>query len=335
MITGRIDEALAAASRSLDEAPPDARRTRSIAANIRGGTLAHEGRIDEGLADFERARVEAGDDRDALLRYYVNMSDTLQLLGRFEASLDVAGQGFELARSAGVERTSGAILAVNTVDPLFALGEWDRADELIESSLELNPPAVFRVYLRRAKMRSTLWRGDPQRRARPVRALGGAGAAARRVRGPDPRRPRPRPRRRASRPGRPARRLAAGAAPHRAPPARVPGWNLPLAAAAARTIARVREADNDPTALRRRGGAAARPRRRARAGRPSRSGRPSSTPSSPATTAPATDVDAWLAARARGVGAGGRGAHAPPDRARPRPRTGARRRPRRRVRDAR
>ena len=41
MITGRIEEALAASSRSLDEAPPDARRTRSIAANIRGGTLAH------------------------------------------------------------------------------------------------------------------------------------------------------------------------------------------------------------------------------------------------------------------------------------------------------
>ena len=162
MVTGRIEEALAASTRSLDEAPPEARRTRSIAANIRGGTLTHEGRIEEGMADFERARIEAGDDRDALLRYYVNMSDTLQLLGRFDDSLDVANQGFELARSAGVERTSGAILAVNTVDPLFTLGEWDRADALIDSSLELNPPTMFLIYLRRAKMRSTLWRGDPR-----------------------------------------------------------------------------------------------------------------------------------------------------------------------------
>lgn len=249
MITGRIEEALAAASRSLDEAPADARRTRSIAANIRGGTLAHEGRIDEGLAFLERAKVEAGDDRDALLRYYVNMSDTLQLLGRFEASLDIAAQGFELARSAGVERTSGAILSVNTVDPLFALGEWDRADELIASSLELNPPAVFRVYLRRAKMRSTLWRGDPQTALAQYEQWAA-----------------------------PAQELAefedqtrAGLAldlagvhlglgdPHTAwqqvlplielPRLASPGWNLPLAAAAARTIARVREVDNDTTAL--------------------------------------------------------------------------------------
>ena len=249
MITGRIDEALSAASRALEEAPPEAGRTRSIAANIRGGTLAHEGRIEEGLADFERARVEAGDDRDALLRYYVNMSDTLQLLGRFEASLDIAAQGFELARSAGVERTSGAILAVNNVDPLFALGEWDRADELIDSSLELNPPAVFRVYLRRAKMRSTLWRGDPraalgqyehwstpgqqladfedQTRAGLALDLAGVHLGL-----GDPR---------AAwlcvRPLIDLPRLAS------------PGWNLPLAAAAARTIARVREHEGDTTAL--------------------------------------------------------------------------------------
>ena len=98
MITGRIEEAISSATRALEEAPPDARRTRSIAANIRGGTLAHEGRIDEGLADFDAPVRRAGDDRDALLRYYVNMSDTLHLLGRFEESLDIAAQGFELAR---------------------------------------------------------------------------------------------------------------------------------------------------------------------------------------------------------------------------------------------
>ena len=45
---------------------------------------------------------------------------------------------------------------------MFALGRWDEADELIDASLDLEPPMVFRLYLRRAKLRSALWRGDPE-----------------------------------------------------------------------------------------------------------------------------------------------------------------------------
>ncbi len=161
MVSGRPEQAIAAATEALELAPETAHRTRSIAANVRGGTLVFEGRIDEGLADYEFARTLAHGDRDALLRYHVNRSDALNLLGRFAESIAVAEEGFELAREAGVERTSGAILTVNTVDPLFALGEWARAEALIDASLELQPPAVFRTYLRRAKVRSTVWRGDP------------------------------------------------------------------------------------------------------------------------------------------------------------------------------
>ena len=106
--------------------PESAHRTRSIAANVRGGTLVHEGRIDEGLADYELARkLGAGDDRDALLRYHVNtLRHAATCSGGSRNRSTSPRQGFELARSAGVERTSGAILTVNTVDPLFALGEW-------------------------------------------------------------------------------------------------------------------------------------------------------------------------------------------------------------------
>jgi DNA-binding CsgD family transcriptional regulator len=133
-----------------------------VAANVRGGTHIHAGRIEQGMSDYVLAKEVAGDDRDALLRYYVNTSDTLHLLGRFDDSIARASAGLDLAREAGVERTSGAILAVNTVDPLFALGRWAEAAELIDRSLDLHPPAVFLVYLRRTKVRSTLWGGDPQ-----------------------------------------------------------------------------------------------------------------------------------------------------------------------------
>ena len=162
MVSGREDDAIAAATLALEIAPESARRSKSVAANVRGGTHMHAGRFELGMADYDLAREVAGDDRDALLRYYVNTSDTLHLLGRFEESIARAQSGLDLAREAGVERTSGAILTVNTVDPLFALGRWREADDLIDRSLELQPPAVFLVYLRRAKVRSTLWRGDPR-----------------------------------------------------------------------------------------------------------------------------------------------------------------------------
>jgi DNA-binding CsgD family transcriptional regulator/tetratricopeptide (TPR) repeat protein len=162
MVSGQSEQAIAAATEAIRLAPPDASRTRSIAANVRAGTLVHLGRIEEGMRDYALALREAGDDRDPLLRYHVNYSDTLHLLGRHRESMEVAVEGIRIAEASGVARTSGAILALNTVDPLFALGEWDRADALIEDSLELDPPVVFRVYLRRARIRSVLWRGNPE-----------------------------------------------------------------------------------------------------------------------------------------------------------------------------
>ena len=162
MISDRPEEAIVRATSALEIAPDDAPRSASIAANIRGGTLIALGRIDEGLADFALARKLAQGDTPAQLRYFVNYSDTLHLLGRYEESLAEASEGLALASDAGVERSSGSILAVNTVDPLFALGRWDEADELINASLDLDPPMVFRLYLRRAKLRSVLWRGDPE-----------------------------------------------------------------------------------------------------------------------------------------------------------------------------
>ena len=161
MVAGRGPDAIGASGAALEAAPHDAHRSRSFAANIRGGTLLHQGHIEEGLADYDLAFAEAGDDYDALLRYYINRSDGLYMLGRFAESVELAEAGLAMAAAAGVERTSGAILAVNTVDPLYALGEWERADRLIDESLDLDPPASFRVYLQRAKVRSVLWRGDP------------------------------------------------------------------------------------------------------------------------------------------------------------------------------
>jgi DNA-binding CsgD family transcriptional regulator len=121
---------------------------------------AHRGDVAGGLADLERAKDLAQGNSDALLRFRVNYSDMLNLLGRYDESVAVADEGLDRSRELGVERSSGAILASNMIEPLFARGEWERATRLLVRVIALSPPLTFRVYLLRSKVWSTLWRGE-------------------------------------------------------------------------------------------------------------------------------------------------------------------------------
>jgi DNA-binding CsgD family transcriptional regulator/tetratricopeptide (TPR) repeat protein len=90
----------------------------------------------------------------------VNASDLHYLIGNHREAVRLAEEGLARAREQGVERSSGVILASNAVDPLFALGEWERADELIDRALALDAPTPFNVYVLRARIWALLWRGD-------------------------------------------------------------------------------------------------------------------------------------------------------------------------------
>jgi ATP/maltotriose-dependent transcriptional regulator MalT len=170
MIEGAQPEAVEMASQALvlalDLGDPQAA---SIASNVRGVARGHRGEVEAGLADLERAKTLAQGDSDALLRFRVNYSDSLNLLGRYDESVAVAHEGLERSRELGVERSSGAILASNMVEPLFALGEWARATRLLDRVIALSPPLTFRVYLLRSKVWSTLWRGELDVAARMFR----------------------------------------------------------------------------------------------------------------------------------------------------------------------
>jgi DNA-binding NarL/FixJ family response regulator len=69
-----------------------------------------------------------------------------------------------------VERTKGAVLLSNLIEPMFALGQWAQAEELLDRALELDPPAGFRAHLQRLKLWSTLWGGDPERAEQLLRS---------------------------------------------------------------------------------------------------------------------------------------------------------------------
>ncbi|WP_419819394.1 helix-turn-helix transcriptional regulator [Glaciibacter flavus] len=172
MIDGRVDDALQAADRAHAMAV-GAKRTAyaSVSANIAAVSHAHRGELDAARAGLKQARQLAENEPNALLRYWVNASDLAYLLGEFAEAIGLAEEGMERARGYGVERNSGVVLASNAIDPLQAVGEWERADALIRRGLELDPPRVFQVYLLRARAWGMLWRGDVAAAAEAMRSL--------------------------------------------------------------------------------------------------------------------------------------------------------------------
>jgi DNA-binding NarL/FixJ family response regulator len=161
MLIARFDEAIELADSAFDEASAvDNPARMSVATNIRGFSRLAAGDVEGGLADLARAGELAVGNDSARLRYWVNHSDALNLIGRHEEAVRTAEEGAERARQRGVERTSGAMLLSNVISPLYALGETRRADEMLDRALELDAPIGFSAPLRRLKVEAVLWSGD-------------------------------------------------------------------------------------------------------------------------------------------------------------------------------
>jgi DNA-binding CsgD family transcriptional regulator/tetratricopeptide (TPR) repeat protein len=125
-----------------------------------GTSLAAAGHEDEGLAAFERVSHLAGSSTRTLLRFYINYSDALNHVGRYEDAASQAMSGVEMARELGLQRSVGAMLAGNAAEPLLALGQWARASAMIERALELDPPANHHAHLRLLQAWLHVWRGQ-------------------------------------------------------------------------------------------------------------------------------------------------------------------------------
>jgi DNA-binding CsgD family transcriptional regulator/tetratricopeptide (TPR) repeat protein len=161
MLAARFSHAIPIADEAFAEAEAVESTARmSVAANIRGMSMLSVGDIDRGLVDLELAGGLAEGDDSAMMRFCINYSDALAMLGRFEAAIDVARAGAARASARGVERTSGVMFASNTIGPLLSLGRVSEAEDLLDRSLELDAPIGFSSDIRLLKLRSVLIRGD-------------------------------------------------------------------------------------------------------------------------------------------------------------------------------
>jgi DNA-binding CsgD family transcriptional regulator/tetratricopeptide (TPR) repeat protein len=160
MVRGDNLEAIACADEGIALGVSSPATSRAM--NYRAAALMSLGRVDEALASYALVADLAGDEVRAQALYYINLSDTYFNLGRFKDCVAVAANGLEVVRAAGVERARGGTLIGNQIDALFALGRWSEVDRLIEDLIRLNPPRVDTANLRRVRIRSLHWKGDPE-----------------------------------------------------------------------------------------------------------------------------------------------------------------------------
>jgi DNA-binding CsgD family transcriptional regulator/tetratricopeptide (TPR) repeat protein len=97
-----------------------------------------------GVAMLREARTlaaEAGD-HDELFRVYANLTTVLDLVGRRSEAVEVAFEGIEAARRAGLEAVYGNFLRANASDSLFLIGRWPESSAISATALEWSPAGV-------------------------------------------------------------------------------------------------------------------------------------------------------------------------------------------------
>jgi ATP/maltotriose-dependent transcriptional regulator MalT len=161
MLSGDVQHGIEFSHQAVDAAA--LANSDSITANAwitLGTSLAAAGQEDEGLAAYERVSHLARSNTRTLLRFYVNYSDALNHVGRYDDAARQALSGVDVARELGLERSFGAMLAGNAAEPMLALGQWARASAMIERALELDPPAHHHAHLRLLQAWLHVWRGQ-------------------------------------------------------------------------------------------------------------------------------------------------------------------------------
>lgn len=159
MVAGRLDDAIEIATDAEGRGrAAGSDEEMSIAANIRAASLAHLGRVAASHEQYALALARANT-TNAELRYRVNYSDLLGLLGRYRDAVRVAEEGMERAREYGVERTTGAIMTQNMAVPLLEMGEIERVEGMLARELAQATLRIFHAYSTMTRVRVLSWRG--------------------------------------------------------------------------------------------------------------------------------------------------------------------------------
>ncbi len=149
-----------------------ARDVEADAAFTLGSRASYLGSAEAGL-DRLRSGIRLALDLDypqTALRGYINLSDTLEMLGRHAEAAQVASDGLRLAEQVGMARTQGCILVANRAEPLLHLGQWAEVDRLTAGALRAMPEGVFGGVLHTRRAELAVLRGTYDEAATELRS---------------------------------------------------------------------------------------------------------------------------------------------------------------------
>jgi DNA-binding NarL/FixJ family response regulator len=140
----------------------DAPGETALALGVLGWDLALLGDVDAGIAEFRRGQAigESLGSVEGMAIAATNLAALLDRVGRSEAALEAAREGYALTERFGVARTYGAILLGHAAKAELALGRWDDAER--STSLGLRRGAVDRgaLWLQVNRARLLVGRGQ-------------------------------------------------------------------------------------------------------------------------------------------------------------------------------
>ncbi|MFI6418547.1 AAA family ATPase [Streptomyces sp. NPDC050842] len=127
-------EALTAAERAVEYARHVKAESIELNARLTLGTImTAAGDVEAGLAEMHevRERTTALGQFAEASRAHINISSSLEALGRSDEAVEIADSGIRLARSYGLVDSVGWVEA-NRAESLFSLGRWDEVREAAE-----------------------------------------------------------------------------------------------------------------------------------------------------------------------------------------------------------
>jgi DNA-binding CsgD family transcriptional regulator/tetratricopeptide (TPR) repeat protein len=160
------------AERALHSAQAVGATEEQLDAQITAGSAqVYAGEIDAGLA---RVRDAADQARSAGLpwiavRAFINLSDLLMMLSRYDESVSTVDEGMAVVEQAGVARMAGTFMRGNKAEALLRSGRWEEAAAALTRGTEA--AGTFTAALLLLRVELSLYRGSAAEAAADLREL--------------------------------------------------------------------------------------------------------------------------------------------------------------------
>lgn len=122
-------------------------------------TCAASGEDPAGAELFVQARPYAEGYVRAMMRYFINYSNALMLVARYDDAVAVAREGIEYGSAHVADRGPLVLIESNMIEALMYAGQLQRADELGSALVPLIEPGLYSAFLRERLVCLAIWRG--------------------------------------------------------------------------------------------------------------------------------------------------------------------------------